>query len=149
MAISNLTNLTDYTQLSGSDTVPFSSVFAGDDARASWTVIAQFLSTIITNPSALTTQYATPIATGFSVAITASSTWLILTPLAGYAAGTLVLPASPVHCSEFLVNTTQAVTTLTVSGNGKTVVGAPTTLAANAFFRLRYNSLNSTWFRVG
>jgi hypothetical protein len=41
------------------------------------------------------------------------------------------------------------VTTLTINGNGKTVVGGPATLAANAFFRLKYDGVLSTWFRVG
>jgi hypothetical protein len=50
---------------------------------------------------------------------------------------------------ELLVNCTQAVTTLAVSGNGATVTGAPTTLAANAFFRLRFDQASSVWYRVG
>lgn len=102
---------------------------------------------------ALTAQYSAPAATGFSVQVTDSSanTWLILTPLAGYAAGTIVLPTSTnaVIGQEILVNCTQAVTTLTIDGNGATVVGAPTTLAANDYFRLKYESVLNTWYRVG
>jgi len=102
---------------------------------------------------ALTPQYSAPAATGFSVQVTDSSanTWLVLTPLAGYAAGTLVLPAvtNAVIGQEILVNCTQAVTTLTIDGNGATVVGAPTTLAANDYFRLKYESVLKTWYRVG
>jgi hypothetical protein len=77
--------------------------------------------------------------------------WLILTPVAGYAAGTITLPLSTnvVNKQEILVNCTQAVTTLTINGNGATVTGAPTTLAANAFFRLRYDGVTGTWYRVG
>jgi len=48
-----------------------------------------------------------------------------------------------------LVNCTQAVTTLTINGNGATVTGAPTTLAANAFFRLRFEAVAGVWYRVG
>ena len=40
---------------------------------------------------------------------------------------------------EALVNTTQAVTTLTIGANGATVIGAPTTLATNGFFKLTYD----------
>lgn len=104
-----------------------------------------------------TTQYAAPSATGFSVTLTDgddndTSIHLILTPVAGYAAGTIVLPpvASLVDRQEILVNCTQAVTTLTVSANGATAVtGAPTTLAANAFFKMKYDKPTSTWYRVG
>lgn len=98
----------------------------------------------------LTTQYASPSATGFSVTVNYDSAWLVLTPAAGYAAGTLVLPLSPADKSELLVNSTQAVTALTIDGNGASgVVGAPTGLSANGFFRLRYDGQSYTWYRVG
>jgi len=63
----------------------------------------------------------------------------------------LVLPpvAGVLDKQELLVNTTQAVTTLTVSANGATVVGAPTTLAAGGFFCLRFDGVLDTWYRVG
>ena len=76
------------------------------------------------------------------------NTWLLLTPTAGFAAGTLVYPATPTDQDEININTTQAVTTLTNNGNGKTVNGAPTTLAANAFFKMRYDGVNASWYRV-
>lgn len=103
------------------------------------------------------TQYSAPSATGFSVTITDGdeddgNVHLILTPVAGYAAGAIVLPAVAdcVDKQEVLVNCTQSVTTLTVSANGATAVtGAPTGLAANDFFRLKYDAPTSTWYRVG
>jgi hypothetical protein len=106
---------------------------------------------------AYTTQYSSPSATSFTVTITDgdsdnTNVHLILTPTAGFAAGTIKLPLSTgvVDKQEVLVNCTQAVTTLTIDGNGATAVtGEPTTLAANAFFRLKYDSLTSTWYRVG
>jgi hypothetical protein len=84
--------------------------------------------------------------------VTQDNVHLILTPLAGYAAGTITLPAKAtlVDKQEVLVNCTQAVTTLTIGLNGATgAVGAPTTLAANAFFRLMYDAVTSNWYRVG
>jgi hypothetical protein len=104
--------------------------------------------------ASLTTQYASPSATGFNVQITdgSASIHLILTPLAGYAAGTITLPAvgNVVDKQEVLVNCTQAVTTLTVAGNGAVAVtGEPSTLAANDFFRLKYDATMQTWYRVG
>ena len=98
-------------------------------------------------------QYAAPSASGFSVSIQDGSddVHLMLTPVAGYAAGTIVLPAVAGlrDKQEVTVNCTQAVTTLTISGNGATAVtGAPTTLAANAFFKLCYDKATSTWYRI-
>ncbi|MNR16702.1 hypothetical protein D3C85_1333210 [compost metagenome] len=57
--------------------------------------------------------------------------------------------ANIIDKQEVLVNCTQAVTTLTINGNGATVTGAPTTLAANAFFRLKYDQPSTVWYRVG
>lgn len=98
-------------------------------------------------------QYAAPNATAFNVQITDGSdnVWLRLTPTGAFAAGTVTLPAlaNAVANQEVLVNCTQAVTALTVDGNGATVTGAPTTLAANDFFRLKYDDVTSTWYRVG
>ena len=88
---------------------------------------------------AFTTQYAAPAATGFNVQITDGddNIWLILTPVAGYAAGTITLPSlvNLADKQEVLINCTQAVTTLTVDPNGATVVGQPTTLATNDSFK--------------
>lgn len=103
------------------------------------------------------TQYASPSATGFNVTITDgaddnTNVHLILTPTAGFAAGTITLPAvaSVVDKQEVLVNCTQQVTTLTVAGNGAiAVTGEPTSLAADDFFRLKYDLPTSTWYRVG
>jgi hypothetical protein len=136
-----------------SDQVPIYSSANGDARKASMSVIKDYVLSDATVADDKVTQYAAPAATGFTVTVNDSSdsVWLILTPLAGYAAGTITLPAvaNCVDRQEVLVNTTQAVTTLTVSGNGATVIGAPTTLAANAFFRLRFDAVLDVWYRVG
>lgn len=124
------------------------------DYRVSTASLLAYIQTNISAGDNKITQYAAPSASGFSVAIDdddGASVWLVLTPIAGYAAGTLVLPllANCVDKQEILVNCTQAVTTLTITGNGSTVTGAPTTLAANAFFTLRFEDVTNTWYRVG
>lgn len=140
-------------QLQSGDQVPIYSAANGDARKASLALLKTFFQEGITAADDKITQYAAPSATGFSIQINndADSVWLVLTPTAGFAAGTLVLPAvaNCVDRQEVLVNCTQAVTTLTVSGNGATVTGAPTTLAANGFFRLRFDAITDTWYRVG
>lgn len=142
-----INELTAIDTLAAGDAFPVFSNANGDARRVSLSVLLAYMQDNLAL-SRLTTQYAAPSATGFSVTMT-TNTHLILTPAAGYAAGTIVLPASPSDRDEVLVNCTQAVTTLTVSGNGKTVTGAPTTLAANAFFRLKYDAVLGSWYRVG
>lgn len=125
----------------------------GQDYRVSATALLAFIQSGLADDSGFVTQYAAPSSTGFSVSIAEPSadTHLILTPTGAFAAGTIVLPvaATAEDRQELLVNCTQAVTTLTISGNGATVTGAPTTLAANAFFRLKYDAPTSVWYRVG
>jgi len=101
-----------------------------------------------------TTQYAAPSSSGFSVAITPGddNIHLILTPTAGFAAGTIVLPIYPgaIDKQEVLVNCTQQVTTLTINANGAlAVTGEPTSLGADDFFRLKFDLPTQTWYRVG
>ena len=144
---------------SGSDLLPLYSQTNGDARKMSLTNLQQWL---IDNAPAVSgssqpqfiTQYAAPSATGFTVQILDGSdnVWLILTPTAGFAAGTIKLPDASkcVDKQEVLINCTQAVTTLAINGNGATAVtGAPTALAANAFFRLRFDRATSSWYRVG
>ena len=106
------------------------------------------------NKNYFTTQVESRSATGFSVSINNSSvnTHLILKLDAGYANGTIVLPAvaNLVDKQELLVNCTQAVSSLSITLNGATAaIGAPTALLANGFFRLKYNLSDTSWYRVG
>lgn len=150
--------LTSIDTLVGGDNFAISSLSNGDDRKASLTTLLAWLQANLAIVDALAfpnylTQYAAPSATGFSIQVTNAddNIYLIITPVAGYAAGTIVLPltTSAVDGQELLCNCTQAVTALTVDGNGATVTGAPTTLAANGYFRLRYDLPGTTWYRVG
>ena len=144
-------------RLSLIDAVTASVYLAGNlqdqDYRVSMSDLLAYIQANISAGDNKITQYSAPSATGFSVSITdgSNSIWLVLTPVAGYADGTIVLPAlaNCVDKQEVLVNCTQIVTALTISGNGATVTGAPTTLAANAFFTLRFEDVTNTWYRVG
>ena len=103
--------------------------------------------------TSFTKQYAAPALTAFTVEITGTgiNIWLILRPSGTLAAGTIQLPApaGAVDKQEVLVNCTQAVTALTVDGNGSTVIGAPTALAANDSFRMKYDPASEAWYKVG
>jgi hypothetical protein len=140
--------------ISTSDQIPFYDVTAGCDRRDS---VSNLLALAATSGATPVRQYISPNATGTAVAVASIAAgkelWLIVTPIAAYAALTLNLPLG-VDGVELVVNCTQAVTTLAVVGTtvGVTpqpVNGAPTTLAANAFFRLRFDGVIGAWYRVG
>ena len=139
--------------LTVSDLIAIYSASNGDARKSSLYNLALFLQTIITVTDSKQTQYAAPNASGFNVlisGITGQSIWLILTPVADYAVGTITLPVSTtcIDKQEVLINTTHAITVLTVAGNGATVVGAPTTLAINGIIRLRFDLVTQTWYKV-
>lgn len=147
-----INQLSQIDQVQSSDQIPLYSANNGDARKASVKQLTEFLQENLVISDDKTTQYAAPSSTGFTVNVQAEgSTWLLLTPTGAFAAGTILLPAvaGVQDRQELLVNCTQAVTTLTVSGNGATVTGAPTTLSANAFFRLRFDQASSVWYRVG
>lgn len=144
--MATIDQLTEIDELGTGDKLPVYSVENGDIRKASLNTLLTFLSQNL-SVDRLVTQYAAPTATGFSVTIAQRNTHLILTPSAGYAAGTIVLPANPVDRDEFLMNSTQAVTTITFSGG--TVIGAPTGIAANGFARYKFDALLSRWYRIG
>lgn len=135
--------------------IPFYDPQNGQDRRMSVDQLAILLEDELTPAGGLITQYAAPNATGFNVAlappIDGTSMYMLLTPAAGYAAGTITLPAQAlcIDGQELLVSCTQAVTALTVAGNGSAVNGAPANLAENGFFRLRFDGVFKAWYRVG
>lgn len=139
--------------LNASDLFPLWSTGNSDTRKVSLSALVDYLNWALDPADGKVTQYAAPSSTGFTVTLLAgnASIWLILTPTAGFAAGTLVLPPVGMCADrqEILVNCTQPVTTLTINGNGATVTGAPTTLTANAFFRLRFDAVTQSWYRVG
>ena len=140
-------------QLSGSDLLPLYSQANGDARKISLTNFLNWLeSQQIATQDNKVTQYAAPL-TGSTVLLQddQNSIWLILTPAGTIAAATLKLPlvSNCIDRQEILVNSTQIVTALTIDGNGSSVIGAPTALTANGFFRLRWDAVMKTWYRVG
>lgn len=150
--------------LQGGDLFVVWSTSNSDTRKTSLSAMLTYMNANITFPSAgkpaYSTQYAVPSATGFNVPIDDNSAnddlsenvWLVLTPTAGYADGTITLPivTSVIDKQEVLVNCTQLVTTLVVDGNGATAVtGAPNSLGADDFFKMKFDIISKTWYRVG
>ncbi|HEY8878280.1 MAG TPA: hypothetical protein VIN03_11990 [Roseateles sp.] len=149
-AINRLSTVSD---LQSSDLIALFSGALGNDAAATLATLLAWLQGQLTDATAPVTQYAAPGASGFSVTIapptTGASVFLLLQPGGAYAAGTLVLPTG-VDGQEVVVHTRQAITALTVTpASGQTTSGAPTTIAQNGFFRLRFDQINQLWARVG
>jgi len=144
--------------LTGGDLIPVYVQAAGDARKASMTRFLAFMQANLVFPSTSTgvsqfvPQYASPVATGFTVTLNANSNnqWLILSPLAAYAAGTITFPpqASLADNQEIIIASTQAITALTINGNGPSVIGAPATVSQYGSFRFKYNALGNAWYRL-
>lgn len=142
--------------MTAASSIPFYDPTNGCDRRGSVSDLAQLVSDSLPGaPGGLITQYAAPNATAFTLNVSppeaGENMWLLITPTGTFAAGTVALPAAALcqDTQEVLVTSTQIITALTVNGNGSTVNGAPTTLAANGFFRLRFDGVFRAWYRVG
>jgi hypothetical protein len=153
--MSGIQKLSKVSTLAGTDLLPLLSQSFGADASVTLTTFVSWLQAQLLSAGVMATQYASPNATGFSVSVTpptsGQSVFLLITPVAGYAAGTVVLPAvaTAADGQEVLLHTTQSVGTLTTSGNGASVNGAPSALSQFGFFRLRFDGVNGSWYRVG
>lgn len=147
--------LSKVSELAPSDLVALFSSGLGGDAAATLQTLLGWLQSQLSAEGGFVTQYAAPSATAFNVQLvppsSGSNLFLILSPAGAYADGTITLPAKAesVNEQEVLVHCTQGVTALVVGGNGATVNGAPTTIAAGGFFKLRFDGVFGAWYRVG
>lgn len=146
-------------ELSASDQIPVYSASNGDVRRASLSTLNEFVQSQATSARPFHSQYSAPSG-NFTVAIGAThadadgseNVHLILTPTGTITTGAITLPALAdlVDGQEILLNTTQIVTNFSVGANGAAdVIGEPSTLAANAFLRLRYDAVTTNWYRIG
>ena len=134
--------------LTGGDLLPVYKASQGDARKASLSTLLAYINDNATISGVQAAQYAAPSATAFTVTVNAGDVWLILTPTGTFADGTIALPDGPADGDTVTVNCTQIVTALVVS-SAKTVTGAPTALAANDFFTMRYDAIGGAWYRIG
>ncbi len=158
--MTRIIDLTALDSLTAADNLLVYSSANGDARRASLTPLLEFIQANLTvTGSTFATQYSAPAA-GNTVTVASSGSdadgsenvHLILTPAGTLATLTIKLPVSTalVDKQEILINCTQIVTTLSWDKNGASdIVGEPTTLAANGFLRLKYDSVTQNWYRVG
>ncbi|WP_284085368.1 transcriptional regulator [Acinetobacter nosocomialis] len=89
----------------------------------------------------------------FTIAIenNAVGTYLVMNPSVSITNGTITLPpmAELTDGQELLVTSSQQIENLTIAGNSAALIGNPNTIAATGFFKLKFDLLSQTWYRVG
>lgn len=148
-----INQLSGISQVSGGDLLPVYVSNNGDARKVSITQLLQYFQQVFAAPTVATNLY-TP-GTGFNITVptpTSEQQWIVIQPASTLAAGTLTLPLNTgvPDGTQVLVTTTQEITALTVALNGAAnAYGAPTTLAANAFFTMRFYQATNSWYRIG
>ena len=148
-----INQLASLTQVSGGDQLPIYVPNNGDARKVSVSQLLQYFQTTFAAPTVATNLY-TP-GTGFNVTVptpVSEQQWMIIQPAGTLAAGTITLPLNTgtPDGTQVLVTTTQIITSFTLALNGASnAYGAPTTLAANAFFTMRFYQATNSWYRIG
>lgn len=146
-----INQLSSTSSLASGDQIPVYDASDGDARKASLSTLLSFIEANFANPD-LETQTFAPTGSGFTVTATAStsSIWMIINPTGAFAAGTVQFPPDE-DCFDgqvIVVTSSQAVTALTVDGNGATVAGAPSALGTNGFAQFRYQASATKWWCV-
>ena len=148
-----INQLAGLSQVSGGDLLPIYVPNNGDARTVSVTQLLTYFQTVFAAPTVSTNLY-TPGA-GFNVTVptpVSEQQWMLLQPAGTLATGTITLPLNTgtPDGTQLLVTTTQIITAFTLALNGAAAAfGAPTTLAANAFFTMRFYQATNSWYRIG
>jgi hypothetical protein len=87
------------------------------------------------------------LTTGFSYTFASGTQTLVANPAGTLATGTITMPAAPADGMVITIESTQAITALTVQGNtGQSLVGAPVRLYPNQPQSFVYRISNTTWY---
>jgi len=148
-----INQLSGLSQVSSGDLLPIYVPNNGDARKVSVSQLLEYFQTTFAAPTVATNLY-TP-GTGFNVTVPtpiSEQQWMIIQPAGTLATGTITLPLNTgvPDGTEVLITTTQIITAFTLALNGASAVfGAPTTLTANSFFRVRFYQSTNSWYRIG
>jgi hypothetical protein len=150
--MTTINQLSGISRITSGDQIPIYAQNQGDARRMSVGQLLEYFQSTFAAPGLSVIQL-TP-GTGFNYAIQdpQSSQWVIIQPAGTLASGTVTLPLSTgtPDGTEILVTSTQDITAFTLGLNGASFAyGAPTALAANAFFRMRFYGAANSWYRIG
>lgn len=143
-----INQLSSTTTLTASDKMVVYSQDNGDSRKATLSTLLSFLHDNF-QEEGLVTQVVVPT-TGQNVTVNAQTQdlWLVLNPAGVLASLTVTMPpkASAFDGQQVSISTSQALTSLTIGGNGATVYGEPGTLPAGGFLTMKYSVNQDGWY---
>lgn len=147
-----INQLSGLSQVSGGDLLPIYVPNNGDARKVSVSQLLAYFQQTFAAPTVATNLYVP--STGFNVTVptpVSEQQWMILQPAGTLATGTITLPLNTgvPDGTQVLVTSTQIITAFTLALNGASnAFGAPTALAANGFFTMRFYQATNSWYRV-
>ena len=147
-----INQLSSISPVSGANQIPVYDQNNSDARKMSVSALLQYFQATFAAPTVATNLF-TP-GTGFNVAVptpVSEQQWMIIQPAGTLATGTVTLPLNTgtPDGTEVLITTTQQITAFTLALNGAANgYGAPTTLAAQDFFRMRFYQDTNSWYRI-
>jgi hypothetical protein len=151
MAGYTINQLPTLTTASSSDLLPVFSSTEGSAYKMSLNTLLTWFQGNFISPD-FTVVTSAPSSTGFTLALddTSDNLLVILSPTGTFATGTITLPAVAdlADGQTIIVCCSQRITALTISGNGATLSGDPSSIAAGGSFAMRYRLATTTWHCV-
>jgi hypothetical protein len=147
-----INQLSSISQVSGANQIPVYDQNNGDARKMSVSALLQYFQTAFASPTVATNLYVP--GDGFNITVptpVSEQQWMIIQPASTLATGTITLPLNTgvPDGTQVLVTSTQDITTFTLALNGASnAFGAPATLAANAFFTMRFYQATNSWYRI-
>ena len=139
-------------QVSPGDQLAVYAPNTGDARRLPMSALLTYFQQTFASPTTAVNVYIPT--TGFVILLpdpVSQQQWVILQPTALVANGQITLPLNTTtpDGTEILFTTTQQITTFTLNANGASAVyGAPGTLGADDFFRMKYYKPTNSWYRI-
>lgn len=139
-------------QVSPGDQLAVYAPNTGDARRLPMSALLAYFQQTFASPTTAVNVYIPT--TGFVILLpdpVSQQQWVILQPPGLVANGQITLPLNTTtpDGTEILFTTTQQITTFTLNANGASAVyGAPGTLGADDFFRMKYYKPTNSWYRI-
>lgn len=150
MSTINQLSAINSSEITGASLLPLYDNLNGDARKMSLTALLAWLNSNFARQDYLETILVVGDLFGENLPQDGFSRWVNIKPTTSITSGTIVLPAIGLATDgqELLFTTTYQIAALTLNGNGATVYGAPSVLAAEDKFTLRYSASGSSWHCV-
>ena len=147
--MTTINQLSKLDKVNAGDLVPVWATNKGDDRAAAISVLQTYMQDNLTFPRDKATQTEEPNASGFTIQVNSTTSWLLLKPTAAFGAGTITLPAEPIDKDQITISTTETITSLTINSTVVTIPRPAAALNAHTAITMKYDAVSKNWYVAG